>query len=117
VITRVTQDIRACKFLVFVCLDEMTKTCFPVDGPISNNFTWLIEISSTMLIKFIAVVYLTPVFIVPGTVIAVLGGWLGQMYMKAQIAIKREMSNAKAPVLGHFGAAVAGISACTPPRA
>lgn len=65
-----------------------------------------------MLIKFIAVVYLTPVFIVPGTVIAVLGGWLGQMYMKAQIAIKREMSNAKAPVLGHFGAAVAGISAC-----
>ena len=95
----------------------MTTTCFPVDGPISNNFTWLIEISSTMLIKFIAVVYLTPVFIFPGTVIAVLGGWLGQMYMKAQIAIKREMSNAKAPVLGHFGAAVAGISACAPPRA
>jgi hypothetical protein len=81
-----------------------------VDGPISNNFTWFIEISVTMLIKFIAVVYLTPIFIIPGTVIAVLGAWLGQVYMKAQIAIKREMSNAKAPVLGHFGAAVAGIS-------
>ena len=63
-----------------------------------------------MLIKFIAVVYLTPIFVIPGTVIAVLGAWLGQVYMKAQIAIKREMSNAKAPVLGHFGAAVAGIS-------
>ncbi|KAI9509765.1 hypothetical protein F5148DRAFT_1275094 [Russula earlei] len=32
------------------------------------------------------------------------------VYMKAQIAIKREMSNAKAPVLGHFGAAVAGLT-------
>ncbi|KAH9986083.1 hypothetical protein BJV74DRAFT_845474 [Russula compacta] len=91
VITRVTQDIRA------------------LDGPISNTFTWLIEISATMLLKFIAVVYLTPMFIIPGTVIAVLGAWLGQVYMKAQIAIKREMSNAKAPVLGHFGAAVAGL--------
>jgi hypothetical protein len=81
-----------------------------VDGSISNIFTWLTEISMTLLIKFVAVVYLTPVFIIPGTVITVLGAWLGQVYMKAQIAIKREMSNAKAPVLGHFGAAVAGIS-------
>lgn len=63
-----------------------------------------------MLIKAMAVVYLTPVFIFPCVIIAVVGAWLGQVYMKAQIAIKREMSNAKAPVLGHFGAAVAGLS-------
>ncbi|KAI0248983.1 hypothetical protein BJV78DRAFT_1276336 [Lactifluus subvellereus] len=92
VITRLTQDIRA------------------LDGPVSQNFTWFIEISATMLIKVIAVVYLTPVFIVPSTVITILGAWLGQVYMKAQIAIKREMSNAKAPVLGHFGAAVSGLT-------
>jgi hypothetical protein len=83
-----------------------------VDGPISNTFTWLTELSAAMLIKFFAVVYLTPIFIIPGTVIAVVGAWLGHVYMKAQIAIKREMSNAKAPVLGHVGAAVAGISSC-----
>ena len=64
-----------------------------------------------MLLKFLAVVYLTPIFSVPGISIAVLGAWLGRVYMKAQIAIKREMSNAKAPVLGHFGASVAGLSA------
>jgi len=85
---------------------------FPVDGPISNALTWLIEISITMVIKCFAVVYLNPVFIVPCTVIAVLGAWIGQVYMKAQIAIKREMSNARAPVMGHFGAAVAGLSSC-----
>jgi hypothetical protein len=67
-----------------------------------------------MLLKFLAVVYLTPIFSVPGVSIAVLGAWLGRVYMKAQIAIKREMSNAKAPVLGHFGASVAGLSASVP---
>ncbi|KAH9030174.1 hypothetical protein EDB84DRAFT_1562614 [Lactarius hengduanensis] len=92
VITRVTQDIRA------------------LDGPISNTFSWFIEISATMLLKFLAVVYLTPVFSVPGIALAVFGAWLGRVYMKAQIAIKREMSNAKAPVLGHFGASVAGLT-------
>ncbi|KAH8986104.1 hypothetical protein EDB92DRAFT_1818416 [Lactarius akahatsu] len=63
-----------------------------------------------MLLKFLAVVYLTPVFSVPGIALAVFGAWLGRVYMKAQIAIKREMSNAKAPVLGHFGASVAGLT-------
>ncbi|KAH9056241.1 hypothetical protein EDB87DRAFT_1676120 [Lactarius vividus] len=92
VITRVTQDIRA------------------LDGPLADTFSWVIDISAAMLLKFIAVVYFTPVFSVPGIVIAILGAWLGRVYMKAQIAIKREMSNAKAPVLGHFGASVAGLT-------
>jgi len=80
-----------------------------VDGPISGTLSQLIEITLNMLIKFASVVFLTPVSIVPGVAIAVLGAWLGQVYMKAQLSIKREMSNAKAPVLGHFGAAVAGL--------
>ncbi|KAI0260093.1 hypothetical protein BC834DRAFT_1028685 [Gloeopeniophorella convolvens] len=92
VITRVTQDIRA------------------LDGPIANTFTWFIEITVTMLIKFFAVIYLTPIFLIPGVLITVVGAWTGQVYMKAQIAIKREMSNAKAPVVGHFGAAVSGLT-------
>ena len=67
-----------------------------------------------MLLKFLAVVYLTPIFSVPGVAIAVFGAGLSHVYMKAQNAIKREMSNAKAPVLGHFGASVAGLSASVP---
>ena len=86
-----------------------------VDGPVSNTFTTFIEISATMLLKFLAVVYITPVFSMPGIAIALLGAWLSRVYMKAQIAIKREMSNAKAPVLGHFGASVAGLGASVCP--
>ena len=66
-----------------------------------------------MILKFLAVVYFTPGFSGPGIGIAMLGAWLGRVYMKAQIAIKREMSNAKAPVLGHFGASIAGLGANT----
>jgi hypothetical protein len=53
-----------------------------------------------MLVKFSAVVLLTPAFLGPGILVAILGGWCGQIYIAAQLSVKREMSNAKAPVLG-----------------
>jgi hypothetical protein len=87
-------------------------TLCPVDGPISSGLGWLAEMTCSMFIKFCAVVALTPIFLIPGVVIAVLGGWCGQIYMRAQLSVKREMSNARSPVLGHFGAAVAGLSKC-----
>ena len=53
-----------------------------------------------MLVKFGAVVLLTPAFLLPGITVASLGGWCGQIYIAAQLSVKREMSNAKSPVLG-----------------
>ncbi|KAG5648264.1 hypothetical protein DXG03_006223 [Asterophora parasitica] len=92
VIARCTQDIRA------------------VDGPISQGLWWLAEMTVTMLVKFGAVVILTPAFLLPGILVAIIGGWCGQIYISAQLSVKREMSNAQAPVLGHFGAAIAGLT-------
>ncbi|CCM01503.1 uncharacterized protein FIBRA_03559 [Fibroporia radiculosa] len=92
IITRCTQDIAA------------------VDGPITEYFRAVAEISLAMLIKLAAVVVMSPIFLIPGVLIAILGGWCGQIYMKAQLSVKREMSNARAPVLGHFGAAIAGLT-------
>jgi hypothetical protein len=43
---------------------------------------------------------MAPLFFLPGILAAILGGTLGQIYLKAQLSIKRESSNAKAPVLG-----------------
>ena len=73
---------------------------FPVDGPISNGLWYLSEMTMSMVVKFGAVVILTPIFLIPGVLVAVLGGICGQIYIKAQLSVKREMSNAKAPVLG-----------------
>ncbi|KAG6857594.1 hypothetical protein H0H87_010162 [Tephrocybe sp. NHM501043] len=81
-----------------------------VDGSISTGLWWLAEMTLTMLIKFGAVVLFTPAFLLPGVLVAILGGWTGQIYIAAQLSVKREMSNAKAPVLGHFGAAIAGLT-------
>lgn len=64
-----------------------------------------------MLLKVGAVVFMLPLYIVPTVIVAVLGALISQVYMRAQLSVKREMSNAKAPVLGHFGSAIAGLGA------
>lgn len=74
-----------------------------------NALIRLLDHTLNMLMKFLAVIALSPIFSVPGVILAGFGIYVGNMYMKAQLPVKREMSNAKAPVLGHFGAAIAGL--------
>ncbi|CAK5280078.1 unnamed protein product [Mycena citricolor] len=81
-----------------------------VDGPISQGLHALSEMTVSMIVKFAAVILFTPVFFIPGVLVGALGGLCGQIYIKSQLSVKREMSNAKAPVLGHFGAAIAGLT-------
>lgn len=64
-----------------------------------------------MVSRLVAVIIYTPYFLLLAIFIAVLGGWLGQIYMKAQLSVKREMSNAKSPVLSVFSGAMAGLGA------
>ncbi|KAJ7705435.1 P-loop containing nucleoside triphosphate hydrolase protein [Mycena rosella] len=101
VIARCTQDIRA------------------IDNSVSRALWTLSDLTSLMLVKFGAVVLFTPVFFAPGIALFAFGGWCGRVYMAAQLSIKRDMSNARAPVLGHFGAAMSGLTsirayACEP---
>lgn len=53
-----------------------------------------------MITKLFAVVFMTPIFLIPGLAVGVLGGWLAQIYLFAQLPVKRELSNAHAPVVG-----------------
>ncbi|KII86823.1 hypothetical protein PLICRDRAFT_700101 [Plicaturopsis crispa FD-325 SS-3] len=92
ILTRCTEDIRT------------------IDGTIAQQIGSLMRMTISLLIKFFAVVTLTPVFLVPSLLIAIIGAWCGQIYIKAQLSVKRELSNAKAPVLGHFGAAITGLT-------
>jgi hypothetical protein len=77
-------------------------TWVAVDGPLANYLAWLSEMTLSMLVKFGAVVLFTPIFLIPGILVAVLGSACGQIYIQAQLSVKREMSNAKAPVLGQY---------------
>lgn len=90
---------------------EATNACgsMTVDGQIPRDLNTLLDLTLNVLTKFGAVVLFTPAFAFPGIAVALAGVWYGQMYMKAQLCVKREMSNARSPVLSHFGAAIAGI--------
>ncbi|KAF8799457.1 multidrug resistance-associated ABC transporter [Phlegmacium glaucopus] len=91
IISRCTQDIRA------------------IDGPIPLQFIILTEVGISMLTKLVVIVIITPIFAFPGMVVAISGVCLGNIYLRAQLSVKREMSNARSPLLAHFNAAVAGI--------
>lgn len=69
----------------------------------------LASVTLSCIIKIGAVLLFTPIFLLPAVVIAAVGGFLGSAYIKAQLAVKREMANAKAPVLGVFGGAIVGL--------
>ncbi|KAJ7041082.1 P-loop containing nucleoside triphosphate hydrolase protein [Mycena alexandri] len=92
VIARCTQDIRA------------------IDNSVSRALWLLTDLTSLMLVKFGAVVLFTPVFFAPAIALFLLGGWCGRTYLSAQLSVKRDASNARAPVLGHFGATMSGLT-------
>ncbi|KAH8086658.1 multidrug resistance-associated ABC transporter [Cristinia sonorae] len=91
VITRCTQDIAS------------------IDGSFPSATYYVIDIAFQMIMKFGAVIIISPIFSIPGLIVFAIGAWFGHVYMRAQLPIKRESSTAKAPVLGHFGAAIAGL--------
>ncbi|KAJ6594276.1 hypothetical protein B0H19DRAFT_1094788 [Mycena capillaripes] len=80
-----------------------------VDSMIPNGLRAVIDLTISMLIKFGAVVLFTPVFFFAGALVGILGAACGRIYMASQLSVKREQSNAKAPVLAHFGATIAGL--------
>jgi hypothetical protein len=73
IIARCTQDIRA------------------VDGPIALGFGDLVETTMTLLTKIAAIIFFTPLFVFPGLGVAAFGFYLGNLYLKAQMSVKREM--------------------------
>ncbi|KAF9040099.1 P-loop containing nucleoside triphosphate hydrolase protein [Panaeolus papilionaceus] len=80
-----------------------------IDDPLTATFGALVDVLVCMATRLILVIIFTPAFLAPALGVVLLGTYLGNVYLKAQISIKREMSNARSPVLSHFTAAIAGI--------
>jgi hypothetical protein len=67
----------------------------------SNSETGRIAASTiSLLIRFLAILIFTPLFFIPGVLVGIIGVWFQRIYMVSQLSVKREMSNASAPVLG-----------------
>ena len=71
-----------------------------VDDTFPQVLRWLSGRTVMVLVKLIVIVALTPAFLFPSVLVAIIGAYYGQVYIQAQLSVKREMSNAKQPVLG-----------------
>ena len=111
IITRCTQDIQASTSASRITchFTDTENVSAVVDNQIVDYFFWWLEHSGTMATRLGAVVLMSPLMLIPGSTIFVLGALCGYLYINAQLSAKREMSLAQAPVLGHFGAAIAGL--------
>ncbi|RPD70679.1 P-loop containing nucleoside triphosphate hydrolase protein [Lentinus tigrinus ALCF2SS1-7] len=87
-----------------------TEDIQTVDNRFARSTELLAELVAFLVLKILAVVFFSPIFFIPAIFVALAGAIIGNIFMKAQLSVKREMSNAKAPVLGHFGAAISGIT-------
>jgi hypothetical protein len=52
------------------------------------------------LSRLLAIMISAPVFVIPAALVAGIGAVLSQVYIKAQLSVKRERSNAKVRVRG-----------------
>ena len=82
----------------------------PVDNRFARATEQLFQVSFYTLFKLLVVLIFSPVFILPALVVGLFSAMCGRLFMKAQLSVKRELSNARAPVLAHFGATISGIS-------
>jgi hypothetical protein len=81
---------------------ELLITESSVDTLIPKQIQQFFIVISRMLVKLVAIVIYAPLALIAGVGVTWLGISWADLYLKAQLPIKREMSNAKAPVLGQY---------------
>ncbi|KAE9400429.1 P-loop containing nucleoside triphosphate hydrolase protein [Gymnopus androsaceus JB14] len=90
-------------------ITRCTKDIGSVDLAVPMLGSRVSDFSIHLLLEIGTVVLFTPMFLLPSVILTALGAWVGTTYLKAQSSVKREMSNAKAPVVGLIGAASTGL--------
>jgi ABC-type multidrug transport system fused ATPase/permease subunit len=81
IVARCTQDIQA------------------LDGALMHSTTEFVALVVMCASRLVAIALYAPVYILPALVIGLVGLVLGQMYIRAQLSVKRERSIAKACVI------------------
>ncbi|PPR04710.1 hypothetical protein CVT24_011832 [Panaeolus cyanescens] len=90
-------------------LARFTQDMRSIDGGLPFLFSYVVGQIVGMIVRFASILYFTPVFLIPGMFVTLLGFILGKIYLKAQMSTKREMSNALSPMLAHLSASIHGL--------
>lgn len=62
-----------------------------VDSSVTTAFSAVVDLATSMVCKLAGPVIFTPIFLLPGIAIAAIGIYIGNIYLKAQMSVKREM--------------------------
>ncbi|KZT60636.1 hypothetical protein CALCODRAFT_492173 [Calocera cornea HHB12733] len=91
IVSRFTQDIRE------------------IDGPLTGLAQIITQMTVSLVMKFVVIIVISPIFSIPGAFILIVGLALGQVYIAAQMCVKRLRSNWRSPLYNHLNAAVTGL--------
>lgn len=69
------------------------------------TFVCVLEVSMLMII----LAGLVPVFLIPTILVCILGFAVGEMYVRAQMAVKRIVSVKESPLISHFNDTIQGV--------
>jgi ABC-type multidrug transport system fused ATPase/permease subunit len=91
-------------------ITRCTRDIATIDGEFGGIFIYFLELTAMLVTYFVATVIVAGISaLASGAVVLVLGGFLGFVYLRAQLCVKREMSNSKAPVMSQVVTALAGL--------
>lgn len=94
-------------------LTRFTQDIGSIDGWLPYVFTQFIYTALLNASLFVITVWQAGLYaLVPGLLLIIVGGFLSDAYLKAQISVKREMNLRKAPVISQLGAALVGLREC-----
>ena len=105
-----------------------TQDTRALDGPFPEALAVALDFVLYITFHLLGVLFMAPIFLFPTFVIGVITVICANIYIKGQRSVKRkislhfdiiagnephlligETSNARSPVVGHFGAAIAGL--------
>ena len=91
-------------------ITRCTKDMASIDGPLASFFNRYIVLTLQILALLLTTVVMAgwPA-LASGALVFALGGWLGRVYLKAQLSVKREWSNTKSPIVSQVGTVLSGI--------
>ena len=89
-------------------VNRFAKDISSLDMRLLMWLQYVIDSALQIIFRIGAVTSVMPVFIVPAVVVAAVGYVLGEVYVRANIAVKRCLSITESPLFSHFGDTILG---------
>lgn len=89
-------------------INRFAKDITSLDSRLLMWLQYVIDSALQIIFRIGAVSSVMPIFVVPALVVACIGYVLGELYVRANIAVKRCQSITESPLFSHFGDTILG---------